>query len=181
MDYDRAALPPLHGTPCVSCWVERATRDRRAGHDDGLCTECRDRGRPGIPALPQGHARADAIEARCAFIADKYPHAALRVLRRYWQQSSAGHDRDVVAAWVRTHDLTDTQAPTTPVAPEAAPVELARCASCAEPRTARDTRHINIEDGLCTPCRTVDNEPVPLPTTDADEVQAPQRALVAVA
>jgi hypothetical protein len=103
------------------------------------------------------------------------------VLRRYWQQSDAGHDRDVVAAWVRTHDLTHARAETGPVPPEAAPVDLAKCASCAEPRTARDTRHIDADDGLCAQCRTVDNEPVPLPATDADEVQAPQRALVTVA
>jgi hypothetical protein len=48
LDYDRAAVSPLRGTPCVCCWVERTSRDRAADHDDGLCVECRDRGRPGI-------------------------------------------------------------------------------------------------------------------------------------
>lgn len=111
LDYDRAALPPLRGTPCVCCWLERATRDQTRTHDDGLCTECRDRGRPGIPCLPHGHTSADVVQARCAFITAKYPQVAYRLLRRYWQQCPSPLDRDVIATWAQEHDITATNTP----------------------------------------------------------------------
>jgi hypothetical protein len=179
LDYDRAAVPPLHGTPCVSCWVERAAHDQRTGRDDGLCTDCRDRGRPGITALPDNHKRADAIEARCAFIADRYPQAAIRVLRRYWQQSAAGRDRETIAAWVRDHHLTSTAAQ---LGPESALVECAPCSSCVEPRSVRDLRHVETDDGLCAQCRAVSSEPTaPDASTNTGTVDLSRRELVAVA
>lgn len=105
IDYDRAAVPPLWGTPCVRCWLERSATDQARHPDDGLCGDCRDRGRPGIPSLPEGHTRADVIQARCAFITATYPHLAVRLLRRYWQQAASDQDRSVIAAWVRRHDI----------------------------------------------------------------------------
>lgn len=167
LDYDRAALSPLHGTPCVRCWLERAAYDRRTGHDDGLCTECRDRGRPGITGLPPGHSRSDLIEARCAFITDTYPHIALRLLRRYWQQAGNDKDRAVVAAWVRDHHTAEdpalaVPAPRTP----ASTGDGVRCTSCGEPRSSRDTRHLNVDDGLCVDCRAVDHD-----TNEAPQLQ----------
>lgn len=105
IDYDRAALPPLSGTPCVRCWLERCRADQLRSQNDGLCVDCRDAGRPGIPSLPNGHTRADVVEARCAFIAATYPKPAIKLLRRYWQQSTRD-DQKVIAEWVRHHDLT---------------------------------------------------------------------------
>lgn len=105
IDYDRAALPPLFGTPCVRCWLERSQADQLSKPDDGLCTDCRDAGRPGIPSLPDGHTRADIIAARCAFITATYPEPAVKLLRRYWQQST-GNDRTTIAEWVQRHEPT---------------------------------------------------------------------------
>lgn len=107
LDYDQAAVPPLRGIPCVRCWLERSAADQTRRHDDGLCTECRERGRPGIPSLPDNHTRTDRIEARCAFIADTYPHLAVSLLRRFWQQVTADDDRCTIALWVGAHQLTE--------------------------------------------------------------------------
>jgi hypothetical protein len=148
LDYDRAAVPALRGTPCVSCWLEQASYDRTS-HDDGLCTECRERGRPGIPTLPDGHTRLDIIHARCAFLADRYPTAALRLLRRYWQQCASEQDRTTVANWVHGHDFSIPDATTAPDGNE-----LRACQSCCEPRTPRDTRNLTNDDGLCASCRS---------------------------
>lgn len=156
IDYDRAALPPLSGTPCVRCWLERSAADQNRAHDDGLCTECRDRGLSGVPALPEGHSQADAVAARCAFIAAAHPQLAVRLLRRYWQ--SATRDRDTIAAWVAHRNGTT---PTDDAAPTPSPAdtaELAACASCGEPRYGRDVRHVDTDDGLCASCRAVDDE-----------------------
>jgi hypothetical protein len=168
LDYDRAAMSPFRGTPCVCCWLERATRDRTTGHDDGLCGECRDRGRPGIPRLPEGHTGADLIASRCAYLASRYPTVALLLLRRYWQQSTSPHDRDVIAAWVGSHDLTAIQNGITTTGQEPASDELTVCASCGDPRTSRDLRHVRDDDGLCLQCRAA----------STDEAREPQLAAV---
>lgn len=150
LDYDRAAVPALRDAPCVSCWLERATLDR-THRPDGLCTECRDRGRQGIPPLPHGYTRVDVIQARCAFLAERYPAAAVRLLRRYWQQCRNDEDRTTVAHWVDGHEFTpsdDRRA--------ALEVDLDACTSCCEPRNPRDTRHNPTDDGLCATCRSVD-------------------------
>jgi hypothetical protein len=151
IDYDRAALPPLHGTPCVRCWLERSSANQHRKHDDGLCEACRDTGRPGIPALPQEHSRADAIEARCTFIAATYPQTAVRLLRRYWQQSTAD-TRTVITEWVNRNTITDSTAPT----PQTDADEPATCSTCGQPRRARD---LNAVDGLCADCRALEDDP----------------------
>lgn len=86
-DTDNAPVPPMRGTACVNCFCERANADRKWGHDDGLCAECRGRaGVEGIPALPPGHSRAQEITARCATIARNHPTAMLPLLRLDWQR-----------------------------------------------------------------------------------------------
>jgi hypothetical protein len=104
LDYDLAALHPVRGTTCLSCGLERTRADQ--GRADGLCGECRDAGHPGIPALPAGHTRADAVRARCQFIAesDTTGQGGLPTLRAEYRRAGAA-DRAVISAWV-----TDKQA-----------------------------------------------------------------------
>lgn len=104
LDYDLAALHPLRGTPCCRCWIERSRTDQN--RTDGLCGECRDAGHPGIPALPSGHTRADAIRARCQHIAgtDTTGQGGLPSLRAEYRRANYA-DRAVITAWV-----TDQQA-----------------------------------------------------------------------
>jgi hypothetical protein len=156
IDYDRAAVPDLRGTPCVRCWLERSTGEQTGRQDDGLCTDCRTSGRPGIPSLPDGHTRDDAIEARCAFIAHTFPKAAVKLLRRYWQQCTGDHDRKVIAAWVQRHDLTELTRTASPAVVETITAEPAACATCGESRRVCDVRHLATDDGLCTDCRALD-------------------------
>lgn len=156
LDYDRAAVPDLRATPCVRCWLERSTTDYSGEQDDGLCADCRDKGRPGIPVLPPDYTRADAVEARCAFIAEHFPAAARKLLRRYWHQCTDPDDRATVATCVQRHDPhgpepADTA---TPPAEESAPPA---CSTCGEARTVRDLRNLPADDGLCTSCRVLDN------------------------
>ena len=155
LDYDRAALAPMRATPCVRCWTERSTVNVTSKQDDGLCDECRDKGRPGIPALSEVHSRADAIEARCAFIAEHYPALAVKLLRRYWHQCMTD-DRPTIEAWVKRHHLL-SQNHSEDAAPPAAPSTLpGACTSCTERRTLRDLRKIWADDGLCANCRAAD-------------------------
>ncbi len=103
LDYDRAGVPALRGTPCLQCWIERATADQRRGRrDDGLCQDCRDRGRSGIPELPAGHSRTQQVEARCAFIATHAGAGTRPALRQEYRRASRG-DRAVITAWVSAH------------------------------------------------------------------------------
>lgn len=99
LDYDLAALHPIKGSPCVVCWLERSRADHN--RTDGLCGECRDAGHPGIPALPAGHTRADAVRARCQYIADTDTtgRGGLPTLRAEYRRANAG-DRAVITAWV---------------------------------------------------------------------------------
>lgn len=150
IDYDRAALPPLHGTPCVRCWVERCAADQRGRQDDGLCSGCREAGRPGIPALPESHTRADVIHARCAFIAAIHPQSAIKLLRRYWQQSTSD-DRNVIRDWVQHTDLTPPADTTTQ---QDTTDEKSTCSTCGEPCRTRDAGRA---DGLCADCRKLDH------------------------
>jgi hypothetical protein len=98
LDYDRAALNPLRGTPCCRCWIERSRIDQN--RPDGLCGECRDAGHPGI-SLPAGHSRADAVRARCQHIADTDTtgQGGLPTLRAEYRRANAA-DRAVITAWV---------------------------------------------------------------------------------
>ena len=69
VDDDLAAMAPRHGALCVSCWIERPTAEQRRLDDDGLCADCRDAGRPGVPA-PAEATRAGRLRARITHIAE---------------------------------------------------------------------------------------------------------------
>jgi hypothetical protein len=166
-DYDKAAVPARRGTACVSCWIERAAADMRHP-DDGLCGECRDAGRRGIAPLPNG-SRAEAIAARCAYIAANHLPATARVLLRADWHSSPQREQAVIAAWVKAHPIADT---TQPADDTAAP--LTPCATCTEPRGPRDLRHQQADDGQCAQCRAA-------APAETDEDAADARELAAVA
>jgi hypothetical protein len=152
VDYDRAAVPALRGTPCVYCWVERSSADQAPSRaDDGLCEQCRDKGRPGIPALPAGHTRADAIAARCALIAAKHHRtAAVSILRNEWDRAQ-GRDRAVIAEWVAAHraEIDGPAASTLALVGKA----NATCGTCGSVRQVRA--------GQCADCRALAPEPDP--------------------
>ncbi len=160
LDYDNAAVPDVRGMPCVFCWLERsaadATTDRvRAGHgDDGLCTECREADRPGIPALPAEHTRAQAIEARCAHIAERAGANAQGILRHEWKRATP-RDRHTITAWVQANPIppTITQDNTTETTARPRAADRMTCEQCG------DTRHVR--HGLCSECRTLERTDQP--------------------
>lgn len=170
LDYDRAALADIQATPCVRCWLERSTTDYAGQQDDGLCGDCRDKGRPGIPALPEGHTRADAINARCAFIATHFPTAAIKLLRRYWQRCTDPADRATIANWVQQYHPNCAAETVPPTAPE-----VTACSTCGQERSLRDLRGKAADDGLCTACRRLDSDATP-PPADATSDQGPATA-----
>jgi hypothetical protein len=188
LDYDKAGVPDTRGLPCVACWLERAAADVatdrvRAGHgDDGLCGDCRESGRPGIPELPAGHTRAEAIEARCAFIAERAGTSARGILRREWKRYADPRERATVAAWVQAHPLPEPAAPSEPPAEEtasaetAAPVTAAVDGACEQCRGIRQVRH-----GLCLDCRQLDSAPLlsAVPSAAADEAEVEPAPLAA--
>ncbi|MGW4527835.1 hypothetical protein [Amycolatopsis sp. NPDC004378] len=157
-DYDRAAL---YGTDlafrCLSCSISRGRYDldrarMSAGHgDDGLCAECRESGRPGIPELPAGHTPADAVTARCSFVWAQLGTVAARVaLRAEWRQATTPAVRAAIADYVSAHLPAEE--------PAEVPAELAPCTGCPDARTARDLRGVAEDDGLCAECRAADAE-----------------------
>lgn len=142
VDYAKAAQHPIRTTPCVWCFCERSNYDTRFmphvnGYDDGLCVECRDKGRPGLPKPPaitapkvaylgrearREAARAAAIVAPCAHVARHLPYgAALVWMRAYYAQMINGDDAwTVIAAvkrWQRAQQEHQPQPPTPPAAP----------------------------------------------------------------
>ncbi|MFC4859249.1 hypothetical protein [Actinophytocola glycyrrhizae] len=147
LDYDRAARPQLWATPCVWCFVERRPQDDRATrsatrHDDGLCVECRDANRPGLPLRtqptrrpvraartvayinPQARAiaaRSAEITAPCAAVAEHLPPAAALVwMRAYYRMSPEAH-HPIIEQWVTAWRDAQRPQPPTPITP-AAPV-----------------------------------------------------------
>lgn len=151
LDYDRAAVSALHGTPCVRCWLERTPSDYRADSDDGLCGECRDKGRPGIPELPAGHTRVDAVQARCAFLVATYGNSRA-LLAQWWKNYATPADRDAISEWVECHPFADTPPTTGIPAPRTETDTDAgeRCTRCGYPRAD------DAPDTLCDQCREVD-------------------------
>ncbi|GAA2848078.1 hypothetical protein GCM10010472_01220 [Pseudonocardia halophobica] len=101
LDYDRSALPPLRGLPCVVCRTERSSRDQHRRTDDGLCEDCRDSGRPGISPPPAPATRESWVIARCRYVADTSatPAECRARLRADWRHL-ARHDRATMTAWV---------------------------------------------------------------------------------
>lgn len=104
LDYDRAALPPLLGLPCVVCRTERSSRDRDRRTDDGLCEDCRDSGRPGIPVPVVPASREAQIIARCEYVVRTSATLAERRarLRADWRHLGRA-DRSIMSEWVAMH------------------------------------------------------------------------------
>lgn len=109
---------PLDVIPCVSCWVERSRAEARRT-DDGLCTECRERGCTGLderavstvrlPAYLSRRTRDHAaqVTADCARVAAQMPRAAAKHwMRAYYRMATAAADRDLIALWVQQWDAT---------------------------------------------------------------------------
>lgn len=169
IDYDRAAIPALRGTPCVCCWLERSHADHATGRsDDGLCSDCRERQRPGIPDLPVGHTRADAITARCALIAVKYHASTARaILRNEWYRAQTARDRATITAWVQANSTT-VDAPAEPTRTQT----TAQCGTCGSTRQVRDSQ--------CVDCRSLNTEPAPRPASNADTNDAHRTHAAAV-
>jgi uncharacterized protein YaiI (UPF0178 family) len=104
-DYEEFAVARLRGEPCVDCGCElRRSEVVRGRWHDGLCSQCRDDGRPGIPAPPAGHTRAQAIGAWCAWFArsDRSGQGGLPRIRGLYRRTKNDADRQVIAAWVKT-------------------------------------------------------------------------------
>ncbi|GAA3357882.1 hypothetical protein [Saccharopolyspora gregorii] len=122
LDYDDAAKHPARGR-CLVCNVEPSECDRRKR--DGLCEDCRERGRPGLEELPVNASRADRIRAVCAYRVAHDPHP-LRALRAEWSRYSRDDDRRIVEDWVSRN------VPTAPVV------------ALPAPRAAVDTRRYRV-------------------------------------
>jgi len=153
IDYDHAAERPFQGTPCVSCWTERMPRENAAGsklarHDDGLCSECRERGHHGITPERVTQARTHArrrlpahanrtaadLVAPCAAVAQHYPPAAaMNWTRAYWQTHRSR--RPFVQQWATEHF-----APAPAAAVTATPEETYRDAANAALRRSAERR-----------------------------------------
>jgi len=101
LDYDLAALPPLRGLPCVVCRTERSSRGQHRRADDGLCEDCRESGRPGIPAPATDALREAWILARCSYTAatSASPAECRARLRADWRHLGR-EDRATVTRWV---------------------------------------------------------------------------------
>jgi hypothetical protein len=162
LDYDKAALHALRGLDCVFCYSERTRTDHaprvREGElaDDGLCTECRDRGREGIPSLPAGFAFADPfaqaalhVAARCTYIASRHhPATARTLLNRDWE-AVPGHARALMAAWGKANTAMIEAPAQGSQAPDA---DACECGSVRQ-----------VRDGRCVECRQLDTD------TDAEQ------------
>lgn len=161
LDYDRAALCGLRGLDCVACWIERTRADHtpNTGYgdlsDDGLCSECRERGRVGVPSLPAGFTLADAVAARCTYIATRHHPATARTLLRGDWHTVNFHARTLIADWVKAN---------------AALVEAPAETSQAPDVSCACGSHRQVRNGQCLDCRQLDTDdsascaPTDLPT-----------------
>jgi hypothetical protein len=149
IDYDNAALYALRGLDCVTCWTERTRADHaprvREGDlsDDGLCSECRDKGREGIPSLPVNFTAADAVAARCTYIATRHRPATARTLLNSEWHAVGPEARALIKAWC------------------AANVELVNAEPAkVEPATATCEcgSATRVRDGACADCRQLATE-----------------------
>jgi hypothetical protein len=149
IDYDNAALHALRGLDCVTCWTERTRADHaprvREGDlsDDGLCSECRDKGREGIPSLPADFTAADAVAARCTYIAARHRPATARTLLNAEWHAVCYEAKTLIKAWC------------------AANVELVNAEPAKdEPATAACEcgSATRVRDGACADCRQLATE-----------------------
>jgi hypothetical protein len=164
VDYDEFAKAPISGTPCLACCLERTARDRAAArtvteHDDGLCIECRRKGRQGVNAAQILHARAATrshlpahanrrgadLVAPCVAVAENYPRGmVITWTRAYWRTHP--ERRPFVAQWA-AKEFGVTTAPNPVADPQAEALSAARQRSaqrCAADRAARNAGYRTI-------------------------------------
>ncbi|WP_280420315.1 hypothetical protein [Nocardia carnea] len=170
LDYDQPAVAALAGWPCVSCFIERpGTMDRAAMHridgrwrsDDGLCESCRADNRDAIPALPSGFTNGDLVEARCAFLVQRYPGSADRILDRIARGLRRHPAVPIIRSYISpdfgkpTLSTVDRDAATSTPKPRRNPKHgpavgrgqrRGRCRTCRQDKAVHD-------DDLCTGCR----------------------------
>jgi len=170
IDDVHAAMRPVSGWRCVSCFIERALSDqrplhRRDGHllsDDGLCGECREDHQPGIPALSHPFTFDQFVLSRCQHLIGTYPQAAFALLAEVYRRAAphpvcriinrvCHHHFGIPAvAAHRTAPPATTRRPAparTPRRPTlGAGQHHGRCDGCVTPTIVN-------ADGYCTPCR----------------------------
>ncbi|CAM4344485.1 hypothetical protein NONI108955_21895 [Nocardia ninae] len=149
-DYDRDAASKVTEPLCVSCRLERACIDRWTGQittghgDDGLCGTCREEGRPGIPELPLGHSRDQAIRARLDAIATNFNSYSPALFRHEWRYGDL-HTKDVTQAWVEQDNFPTVVKQSTTTQSAGLNGE---CAECGDWRQLRDELCVDCHQGL---------------------------------
>lgn len=169
IDYDNAALHAMRGLDCVTCWTERTRADHaprvREGDlsDDGLCSECRDKGREGIPSLAHDFTAADAVAARCTYIAARHRPATARTLLNADWHAVGSEAKALIAGWCAANvEMVNAE----PVTHEPATV------ACECGSTTR------VRDGACADCRQLATEQSAQPS-DAEPATEPALATAA--
>ncbi|WP_133906918.1 hypothetical protein [Actinophytocola oryzae] len=172
IDYDNAALYALRGLDCVTCWTERTRADHaprvREGDlsDDGLCSECRDKGREGIPSLPANFTVADAVAARCTYIATRHRPATARTLLNSEWHAVGPEAKALIKAWCAANaDLVNAEPPKDDTA----------TAVCACTSTTR------VRDGLCADCRELAKGTIAGPRMNSERGRGELRMRAAMA
>ncbi|KAA8877336.1 hypothetical protein F3087_45010 [Nocardia colli] len=149
-DYDRDAVARVTEPLCVSCRLERASIDRWTGQittghgDDGLCGTCREDGRTGIPELPLGHSRSQAIRARLDTIATNFDSHNPGLFRHEWRYGDR-LTKSVTADWVKQRNPNGVvrQTATTKL------IDLnGECTECGDWRQLRDDLCADCHKGL---------------------------------
>ncbi|WP_185757123.1 MobF family relaxase [Nocardia bhagyanarayanae] len=102
-DYDKLTVRRDRALPCVECGIDRSAteiRPPKRRSDDGLCLECRDDDKPGIP----DHDPRDYITARCDHIASiNPPEHVTALLKRDWRTAVTLSDRIAILTWIDNH------------------------------------------------------------------------------
>ncbi|MGV9753408.1 hypothetical protein [Nocardia farcinica] len=170
IDDVHAAMHPVAGWRCVSCFIERALSDQRplhqrGGHlvsDDGLCGECREALHPGIPSLPQPFTFDQFVLSRCLYLTRAYPQAAVALLAEVYRRAAPHPICRIINRFCHHHfgapavaaNRTAPPATTRRPAPARTPrrptlgagQHHGRCDGCVTPTIVN-------ADGYCTPCR----------------------------
>ncbi|MEU2032787.1 hypothetical protein [Nocardia amamiensis] len=162
LDYDDAAMVPVMGWRCVSCFIERAITDQRPIHardgqlvsDDGLCDSCRADGRPGIAPLPEEFTVEDFVVSRCEFLATSYPAAAHALIAEVWHRAAPHPICRHITRFLVTHpELTPNPAKPLQRATDVAAADAAPRHRAAA-RNRRSTLGADQRHGRCEGCTT---------------------------